>query len=129
MRARNSGDHGSRAAVAQALDPVSWEVFGLVMGCLEKSTTSSSSSRKSSNGSSNDDDDSEIVAALAEKLALELAEIFNPKELHIMVLEHLHAYSKKRQGLFVASRLYRPCFPACRYYHVQYLESREVCDI
>eukprot|EP00903_Cladosiphon_okamuranus_P007765 g7520.t1 len=100
------GDPGSRAAVAQVLDSVSWELFGLVMGCLKHSTASS---RIGGNGSSTASDGDKLstaavgsppqaaeTAALAEKLALELAEIFSPKELHIMALEHLHAYSERR---------------------------------
>lgn len=105
---RKSGDHGgSRAAVAQVLDSVSWELFGLVMGCLEQSTTSSRIGRNGSSSSSSVNGDmlsaaadtprqAEEIAALAEKLALGLAETFSPKELHIMALEHLHAYSEKR---------------------------------
>lgn len=78
------------------------------MGCLEQSTASSGS--RSNDSSPGDglsaaagtprpgvgEGEGEEMAALAEKLALELAEIFSPKELHIMALEHLHAYGEKR---------------------------------
>lgn len=135
-----TGEPSGRAAVAQVLDSVSWEAFGLVMGCLEQSVTTSS--RPVGNGSSSSEkkvtvtatataaaeaeEDSprpplvEEVAALSEKLALEMAEIFSPKELHIMALEHLHAYSEERQGCllntFVSSCV--PClflFPSFRW--------------
>eukprot|EP00752_Nemacystus_decipiens_P002905 g2703.t1 len=103
-----SRDHGGdRAAVAQVLDSVSWELFGLVMGCLEQSTASSRIRESGSSTIINGDELSSAaantqrqaadeIAALAEELALELAEIFSPKELHIMALEHLHAYGEKR---------------------------------
>lgn len=41
-------------------------------------------------------EDVEDVAALSERVLSEMAEIFSPKELHIMSLEHLHAYSGGR---------------------------------
>lgn len=38
----------------------------------------------------------EEVAVLSERLVLEMAEIFSPKELHVMALAHLPAYSGDR---------------------------------
>lgn len=76
------------------------------MGCLEQSTASSRTGGTKNGSSTVNVDESvaaadtprqaEEIATLAEKLALELAEIFSPKELHIMALEHLHAYSETR---------------------------------
>lgn len=88
--------------MAQVLDSVSWEVFGLVMGCLEQATTSLGSARsrggngEQSSGAAEAPPQAAEIAALSEKLALELAEIFSPKEVHIMALEHLHAYGEER---------------------------------
>lgn len=36
------------------------------------------------------------IAVLSERLVLEMAEIFSPKELHVMALAHLPAYSGDR---------------------------------
>ncbi|CAM9146830.1 unnamed protein product [Pylaiella littoralis] len=80
------------------------------MGCLEHSSSSSSSSGSggekklaaastaAAKAETPPPELAEEVAALSEKLALEMAEIFSPKELHIMALEHLHAYSEERRG-------------------------------
>lgn len=110
---------GSRAAVAEVLDSVSWEILGLVLGCLEQSVTFTPGrkdgvtgslfphgSGNNSNGNKNEGcyqatmervpNAEEEVAVLSERLALEMAEMFSPKELHIMALEHLHAYSGNR---------------------------------
>ncbi|CAM9473937.1 unnamed protein product [Ectocarpus fasciculatus] len=98
------GEQSHRAAVGQVLDTVSWEAFGLVVGCLERFATSPSSGSSGSvtgtiEKSSHEEEtshDADDCAALAEGLALALAEIFSPKELHLMTLEHLHAYTKAR---------------------------------
>ncbi|CAM9810162.1 unnamed protein product, partial [Scytosiphon promiscuus] len=104
----NKGDQSLRAAVVQVLDSVSWEFFGLVMDCLEQPVGSVSSAIDGgggsgiSNGSKSppvEEDPlqrAERVSALSEKLALTMAEIFSPKELHIIALEHLHVYKKDR---------------------------------
>ncbi|CAM9459673.1 unnamed protein product [Ectocarpus sp. 12 AP-2014] len=94
-------------AVGEVLDTVSWEAFGLVVGCLERFATSASSNNSGSitgtfEKSSDEAQtlttsrDVDECAALSERLALAMAEIFSPKELHLMTLEHLHAYTKAR---------------------------------
>ncbi|CAN0380002.1 unnamed protein product, partial [Ectocarpus sp. 8 AP-2014] len=94
-------------AVGEVLDTVSWEAFGLVVGCLERFATSASSNNSGSitgtfEKSSDEAEtlttsrDADDCASLSERLALAMAEIFSPKELHLMALEHLHAYTKAR---------------------------------
>lgn len=46
----------------------------------------------------------EDVAALSERIVLEMAEIFSPKELHVMALAHLPAYTGERSAFW----LFRP---------------------
>lgn len=49
------------------------------------------------------------VAVLSERLVLQMAEIFSPKELHVMALAHLPAYTSDRltSWLFVQGNTYR----------------------
>ena len=103
--ARAPGCSDLRPAVAKVLDSVSWEILGLLLGSLEES-----SSPSSLNGSDIDPEspfpafrDGRVgsrrvsrEATLSERLVLEMAEIFSPKELHVIALEHLHAYSGER---------------------------------
>lgn len=44
------------------------------------------------------------VAVLSERLVLEMAEIFSPKELHVMALAHLPAYSGDRLASWLVVR-------------------------
>ncbi|CBJ33291.1 hypothetical protein Esi_0455_0005 [Ectocarpus siliculosus] len=112
------GEHSHRAAVGEVLDTVSWEAFGLVVGCLERFATSPSPNSSGSvtgtfEKSSDEAEtlttsrDADDCAALSEGLALAMAEIFSPKELHLMTLEHLHAYTKARTVRVVLTILRR----------------------
>ncbi|CAN0446800.1 unnamed protein product, partial [Ectocarpus sp. 8 AP-2014] len=104
------GERNHCTTVGEVLDTVSWEAFGLVVGCLERFATSAIINSSNNSGRITDtfeksSDEAETLttsrdaddcAALSERLALAMAEIFSPKELHLMTLEHLHAYTKAR---------------------------------
>ncbi|CAM9213167.1 unnamed protein product [Laminaria digitata] len=89
------------------------------MGCLDESMPPSSSSTHggaaassaSLHGEDGEGDTDKCngndVAALSERLVLEMAEIFSPKELHVMALAHLPAYTGERAVRAVLAALRR----------------------
>lgn len=99
----------------QVLDEVSWEFFGLVMDCLEHPVTSHDLSiggsggggLRSSNGQKSPavteaaSHQGERVSTFCEQLALQMAEVFSPKELHMIAMEHLRVYDRTRRAFFV----------------------------